>query len=450
MQLSPGIWDLTVWHPNWPSALGSFWETSYGQCRRELGQKGLGCQGCRAWWQLASSLPLPRWKLPAQLLLTDGSVGPSTPHLLLSTSSAACKGFIWQSSHWLLKVPFGSLEWLEDTTLEFLSHQTQSCPAEPQFHFQHKYPGTSPPMLAHQVTEGERRYQGEAFWEPRKEKKTNKNWENLCQNHLRHLSMTKHYSYAAAAAQRVLISGHVLKALMQQHAQINCWEAYILIAEVLVRNMWKSVGTGAIKKNWGRMVSEQSLLKNGVFLPLTGTFQSCQLSCRIRNLTLQQSVFRFQAVQMTCLQGGISSMQESIAKQVKMPMSGGSRPNKTPQSARPTYWEDVREGDGKSCSLFESVQEMLCTIHYICEIVAWLYPIPHYRLIFHTPSVHTVAVLRATLQWEPKRAHFIISSPLNALQVTSLNFSQSEQLIRCKQIEKLYTRDNSFFKRPLI
>lgn len=34
--------------------------------------------------------------------------------------------------------------------------------------------------------------------------------------------------------------------------------------------------------------------------------------------------------------------------------------------------------------------------------------------------------------------------------MTSLNFSQSEQLIRCKQIEKLYTQDNSFFKRPLI
>lgn len=49
--------------------------------------------------------------------------------------------------------------------------------------------------------------------------------------------MTKQYSYAAAAAQRVLISGRSLKALMQQYTQINYWEAYILIAEVLVRNM---------------------------------------------------------------------------------------------------------------------------------------------------------------------------------------------------------------------
>lgn len=198
------------------------------------------------------------------------------------------------------------------------------------------------------------------------------------------------------------------------------------------------------------MASEQSLLKNGAFLPSIGTFQSCQLSCRIRNLTLQQSVFRFQAVQMTGLQGGISSMQESIAKLVKMPMSGGSRPNKTPQSARPAYWEDVREGDGKSCSLWISTREMLCATPYVCAIVAWWYPNPPYRLIFHTPSVHTVPGLRATLQWDSRRAHFILSSPLNALQVTSLNFSQSEQLIRCKQIEKLYTRDNSFFKRPLI
>lgn len=133
------------------------------------------------------------------------------------------------------------------------------------------------------------------------------------------------------------------------------------------------------------MASEQSLLKNGAFLPLIGTFQSCQLSCRIRNLTLQQSVFRFQAVQMTGLQGGISSMQESIAKLVKMPMSGGSRPNKTPQSARPACWEDVREGDGKSCSLWISTREMLCTTPYVCATVAWLYPSPPYRLIFHTP-----------------------------------------------------------------
>lgn len=26
--LSPSTWDLMVWHPNWPSALGSFWETT--------------------------------------------------------------------------------------------------------------------------------------------------------------------------------------------------------------------------------------------------------------------------------------------------------------------------------------------------------------------------------------------------------------------------------------
>lgn len=26
--LSPSTWDLMVWHPNWPSALGFFWETT--------------------------------------------------------------------------------------------------------------------------------------------------------------------------------------------------------------------------------------------------------------------------------------------------------------------------------------------------------------------------------------------------------------------------------------
>lgn len=87
----------------------------------------------------------------------DGSVGPSTPHLLLSISSAACKGFIGRFSHWLLKVPFCSLEWLEGTTPELLSHPTQSCPTEPWFHSQHKYPGAPPPMLAHQVTREGRR-----------------------------------------------------------------------------------------------------------------------------------------------------------------------------------------------------------------------------------------------------------------------------------------------------
>lgn len=72
------------------------------------------------------------------------------------------------------------------------------------------------------------------------------------------------------------------------------------------------------------------------FLPLIGTFQSCQLHCRIRNLTLQQSVFRFQAVQMTCLQGGICSMQESIVEQVEIPVYKGSRPNTpTPHPGQP-------------------------------------------------------------------------------------------------------------------
>lgn len=105
------------------------------------------------------------------------------------------------------------------------------------------------------------------------------------------------------------------------------------------------------------MVAEQCLLKL-YFLPLIGTFQSCQLSCRIRNLTLQQSVFRFQAVQMTCLQGGISSAQESITKQVKMPMYRGCHPNTMPQPVRHIYWKGVvGEDEQKTCSLFESVQE---------------------------------------------------------------------------------------------
>lgn len=189
------------------------------------------------------------------------------------------------------------------------------------------------------------------------------------------------------------------------------------------------------------------------FLPLTGTFQSCQLCCRIRNLTLQQSVFRFQAVQMTSLQGGICSMQESIEEQVKMPVYKGSRPNTTPQPARHICQKGVLgEDDRKTCSLslWISTREVLQTIHCIFEIAAWLYLLPPYRQICHTPSVHTTPVLQATCWRDNKRACFITSSPLNALQVTLLNFSQSEQLIRCKQIEKLYTRDNSFFKRPLI
>lgn len=94
------------------------------------------------------------------------------------------------------------------------------------------------------------------------------------------------------------------------------------------------------------------------FLPLIGTFQSCQLCCRIRNLTLQQSVFRFQAVQITCLQGGICSMQESIVEQVKMPVYKGSRPNTTPQPARHICQKGVLgEDDSKACSLSESVPE---------------------------------------------------------------------------------------------
>lgn len=99
------------------------------------------------------------------------------------------------------------------------------------------------------------------------------------------------------------------------------------------------------------------------FLPLTGTFQSCQLCCRIRNLTLQQSVFRFQAVQMTSLQGGICSMQESIEEQVKMPVYKGSRPNTTPQPARHICQKGVLgEDDRKTCSLSlsESVPERCC------------------------------------------------------------------------------------------
>lgn len=81
----------------------------------------------------------------------DGSVGPSAPHLLLSISSAACKGFTGRFSHWLLKVP---LEWLEGTTPELLSHPMQSCPTEPRFHSHHKYRRAPPPMLAHQVGRG--------------------------------------------------------------------------------------------------------------------------------------------------------------------------------------------------------------------------------------------------------------------------------------------------------
>lgn len=188
------------------------------------------------------------------------------------------------------------------------------------------------------------------------------------------------------------------------------------------------------------------------FLPLIGTFQSCQLHCRIRNLTLQQSVFRFQAVQMTCLQGGICSMQESIVEQVKIPVYKGSRPNTTPRPARHICQKGVLgEDDRKTRSLSESIPEGCCRqFTTFLKIAAWLYLLPPYRLIFRTPSVHTTPVLRATCWRDYKRASFIISSPLNALQVTPLNFSQSEQLIRCKQIEKLYTRDNSFFKRPLI
>lgn len=97
------------------------------------------------------------------------------------------------------------------------------------------------------------------------------------------------------------------------------------------------------------------------FLPLIGTFQSCQLCCRIRNLTLQQSVFRFQAVQMTCLQGGTCSMQESIVEQVKMPGYEGSRPNTTPQPARHICQKGVLgDNDSKTCSLSQSAPERCC------------------------------------------------------------------------------------------
>lgn len=187
-------------------------------------------------------------------------------------------------------------------------------------------------------------------------------------------------------------------------------------------------------------------------LPLIGTFQSCQLRCRIRNLTLQQSVFRFQAVQMTRLQGGICSMQESIEEQVKMAVYKGSCPNTMPQPARHSCQEGVlAQDDRKTCSVSEPAPErcyrqfptlVRLQLDYMCSHLT--------DRSSNTPSVHTIPVLQATCWRDYKRACFITPSPLNALQVTPLNFSQSEQLIRCKQIEKLYTWDNSFFKRPLI
>lgn len=61
---------------------------------------------------------------------------------------------------------------------------------------------------------------------------------------------------------------------------------------------------------------------------------------------------------MTCLQGGISSAQESVAKQVKMPVYKGSHPNAMPETDRQIYRKGVvGEEDGKTCSFFESVQE---------------------------------------------------------------------------------------------
>lgn len=94
------------------------------------------------------------------------------------------------------------------------------------------------------------------------------------------------------------------------------------------------------------------------FLPLIGTFQSCQLCCRIRNLTLQQSVFRFQAVEMTCLQGGLCSLQESVVEQVKMPGYKGSCPSQPGTSARKEPWE--RMAAKLPLSLSEAVPERCC------------------------------------------------------------------------------------------
>lgn len=127
------------------------------------------------------------------------------------------------------------------------------------------------------------------------------------------------------------------------------------------------------------------------FLPLIGTFQSCQLHCRIRNLTLQQSVFRFQAVQMTCLQGRICSMQESIVEQVEIPVYKGSRPNTTPRPARHICQKGVLgEDDRKTRSLSESIPEGCCRqfttfvrlqLDYICfHLTDWSSARPQFTL----------------------------------------------------------------------
>lgn len=134
--LSPSTWDLTVWHPNWPSALGSFWETT-----------------------------APRWLSGA----------------ICTTSPAEHLQCCLQRLHRvILPLAFkGPLLLLGVTGRSLNCWATQRSPVPPSHGFT---PSTS--TLGHHhrcwhIRLGEGRYQGEAFWEPRKEK-PNKIFEKTC------------------------------------------------------------------------------------------------------------------------------------------------------------------------------------------------------------------------------------------------------------------------------
>jgi len=187
--------SLIAWPHSWLTASG----------------KPAPCFAARAQMHGSSwhSDPIARGKqLPVQLPHTAGLSSTQHP---LSTSVLPAKGYP-------SNVPSCCFKWA--------ARACSRSPEPPNKAWSHRAKVSLPAPTVQCITTDagtseHRKDEEEAFWELREEVKTNKNiWKyicgNLCQNLLQCVFMTKHYSWTAPAVKKVLLSGHGLKALMQQ------------------------------------------------------------------------------------------------------------------------------------------------------------------------------------------------------------------------------------------